>query len=185
MNVIEIKLLKYTFRFRNMTWRQEFNIKFDAKRDRLKTILSHALDEVSGLKITSPEEAYRVMDAIPGNIVSRIFLIYKGNTSEARMFKTLGLYQAPEPNRFVRTIQKAEQEREKVMDRVEEEMASKFGRKELQEAREQELLMLKNGKGRGLTKPSPDGGLPTDPNHNKQGDNTGRPSTPPVRKRRR
>lgn len=156
MSTVEVKLLNYVFRFRQMKWREEFSIVFESNRDRLRTILAHALDEVSGLKVTSTKEALRVFDAIPSAIVYRIFLIYKGSQPESRIFKTVGLYQAPEPNRFIKKIEEAEQERETIMDRVEQEMAAKFGRKELLEARKRELEMLRNSNARGVTPATPD-----------------------------
>jgi hypothetical protein len=156
MDTVEVKLLNYKFRFESMRWRREFAIKPDPSKDRFRTLLSHALAEVSGLKITSAADAARVLEAIPSAIIYRIFLIYKGGLPEPRVFKTVGLYRAPEPNRFMKRILEAEQSREEVMDRVEDEMAAKFGRKELREEREREMQMLKNSKGRGLTKPTSD-----------------------------
>lgn len=156
MDTVEVKLLSYAFRFRQLRWREEFSIKFDPKKDRLRTILSYAMDEVSGIKVASPEEATRVLDAIPSAIIYRIFLIYKGSLPAPKFFKTVGLYKAPEPNKLIKKIQEAEQERDQIMDRVEREMEAKFGRKELQEARDMERLMIKNSQGRGLTPASPD-----------------------------
>lgn len=159
MNTVEVRLLNYRFRFVEMKWKKEFGIKFDPAKDRLRTILAHALDEVSGLKVKSIADATRIFEAIPFAVVYRIFLIYTGSLPEPKLFKTMGLYKAPEPNRFMRRIEEAEEQREKVMDRVEEEMAAKFGRKELNEARKLELEMLRKSKGRGLTKPMSDTGL--------------------------
>lgn len=156
MGTVEVKLLNFKFRFHDMRWRKEFGIKYEANKDRLRTILSHALEEVSGLPINSTEQAMRIFEALPSAIVYRIFLIYKGSLPEPRLFKTVGLYQAPEPNRFVKKIQEAEQEREHIMDRVEQEMEAKFGKQELREAREQELQMLRNSKGRGITRATDD-----------------------------
>jgi hypothetical protein len=153
---MEVKILNYKFCFKTMKWREEFSIRFDPAKDRWRTILANALVEVSGLKISSVNDAMRVFEAIPSAIIYRIFIIYEGGLPDSRTFKTLGLYQAPEPNRFIQRIQEAEEQREKVMDRVEEAMAAKYGREELREAREQELEMLKNSKGRGLTRATPD-----------------------------
>jgi hypothetical protein len=156
MEPIEVKLLKYVFRFKSLNWRDEFTLKFDPKKDRMRTILANALVEVSGLKINTVEDAWKVIAPLPDPIVSRVFVIYKGSLPEPRVFTTLGLYKAPEPSHFVRRIEKAEEEREQVMDRVEQEMASKFGRKEIEEALAVEREMAKNSKLRGATKSSPE-----------------------------
>jgi hypothetical protein len=169
MDTVKVKLLNYDFRFRDLRWRQEFDIKYDEKKDRLRTVLAHALDEVSGIKVGSPAEAERVLDAIPSAVLYRIFVVYKGSLPEPRTFKTLGLYRAPEPSKLIQRIQEAEVERDHIMDRVEREMEAKFGRRELQEAREIERLMLKNSKGRGLTPASPDD----------ETDQSAAPTTPP------
>lgn len=156
MNTVEIKLLKYAFRFRMLTWREEFKIKYDPKKDRLRTMLAHALDEVSGLKITSVDEAKKVLDALPQSVITRVFILFKGETPEPRLFTTTGLYKAPEPSRFVKKFEEVEQQREQVMDRVESELERKFGKQEIEEAMENERLMAKNSKLRGATRPSPD-----------------------------
>ena len=157
MDIIEVKLLNYKFLFRPVFWREEF--KADAgprDGDRLRALLSRALVEVSGLKIASPEDAMRVLKAIPLTVIYRVFLIYKGSLPASRLFKTVGLYKAPEPSRMVRRIQEAEVEREHIMDRVEREMEAKFGRQELLETRRIEQEMLRNSRGRGLTPATPE-----------------------------
>jgi len=156
MNTIEIKLLKYAFRFRQLTWREEFKIKYDPKKDRLRQMLSHALDEVSGLKVPSVADAVKVLDALPQSVVNRVFILYKGETDEPRLFTTTGLYRAPTPNKFTKKYEEIEEKREQVMDKVEAELEQKFGRKALDETLEMERLMAKNSKLRGATRPSPD-----------------------------
>ncbi len=153
---IEIKLLKYAFRFRQLSWREEFGIKYDPKKDRMRTMLAHALDEVSGLKVASVADATKVLDALPQSVVVRVFILYKGETPEPRLFTTTGLYKAPEPTKFVKKYEEIEEKRERVMDKVEAELEQKFGRKELDETIEMERLMAKNSKLRGVTRPSPD-----------------------------
>jgi hypothetical protein len=160
MDIVEIKLLNYTFRFRGLHWRQEFGLAFDEKSDRLRTILSHALVEVSGLPVGSAAEAMKLLKAVPSAIIQRVFVIYKGSLPPPRLFHTVGLYKAPEPNRLIRKMQEAEEERDQVMDRVEREMESRFGRKELEEQRELERLMFRNSKGRGLVPATADDTAP-------------------------
>lgn len=156
MSTVEIKLLKYAFRFRQLTWREEFKIKYEPKKDRLRTMLAHALDEVSGLKVTSIVEAAKVLDALPQSVVNRVFILFKGETDEPRLFTTTGLYRAPVPSKFTKKIEEIEEKRERVMDKVEAELEQKFGRKELDETIEVERLMAKNSKLRGATRPSPE-----------------------------
>jgi hypothetical protein len=147
MTNVEVNLLNYKFRFRPLKWREEFAIKFEPKKDRLRTILAHALTEVSGLQVSSLPDAMRVLEAVPSTVIYRIFIIYKGSVPPARPFTTVGLYKAPEPNRFIRQVEKGEEERESVADRAERELEAKYGRQELEEARALERLMMKNARG--------------------------------------
>jgi hypothetical protein len=164
MDTVEIKLLKYAFIFRQLTWRDEFKVKYDPKKDRFRSHLAAALVEVSGLKVNTAEEAMKVLDAMPQSVINRVFVLYKGGLPEPRIFSTVGLYKAPEPSRFVKKFEEVEEQRERVMDKIESEMEQKFGSKELEEAREVERLMAKNSKLRGVTKATPDVfGIPQKP----------------------
>lgn len=156
METVEVKLLKYVFRFRQLSWREEFGIKFEQKDNRLRIVLAHALKEVSGFPISNLEEAKRVLAPIPPTIIDRMFVIYKGSLPPLQAFSTMGLYRAPEPRKFTKKVMEAEEEREKIMDRVEQQMEAKFGRREIQETLDAERQMMKNSKMRGATRATPD-----------------------------
>jgi hypothetical protein len=156
MEIVEVKLLQYTFRFRKLSWREEFGIKFDPKEDRIRTILAFALTDISGFKINTVDEARSVLAAIPPSITERVYIIWQGSMPNARMFSTMGLWKAPEAARYQQRVKLIEEEREEIMDRAEAEMEKKFGVKELREARARERLMVEKSKGRGLTKATPD-----------------------------
>src|SRR5271156_2366482 len=151
-NTVEVKILKYTFRFRQLLWREETAIKTPKGENRLRHTLSHALTEVSGISVKSPEEAMKVLRVLPETVVQRVFILYKGSLPMPRLFSTVGLYQAPEPGKFVKRIEEVEEERDHIMDRVEREMEQKFGKQEVQEQIELERQMARNSKLRGLTK---------------------------------
>ena len=155
MDTVEVKLLNYTFQFRRLSWREEFGIKFEQKENRLRTVLAYALKDISGFPINTVEEAKRVLAPIPSSIIDRVFIIYKGSMVPARSFSTMGLYRAPEPKKFTRKIMEVERDREKVMDKVENELERKFGRQALKETREVENQMLKRSH-RGVTKATPE-----------------------------
>jgi hypothetical protein len=156
MDTVEIKLLKYKFRFRQLAWREEMEVKLDPKKNRLRSILSHALVEVSGLKVDTAEAAMKVLDAMPVSVIQRVFILWRDAAPAPRLFSTVGLYKAPAPNQFVKEFEKVEEQREHIMDMVEQEMEKKFGKKELEEARAIERQMAINSKMRGATKPSSD-----------------------------
>jgi hypothetical protein len=65
MGMIEIPLHSLRYRFRSLTWQEEFRIPFSATEDQRKTLLAHALVDISGLKIPSAAEARTVLDQIP------------------------------------------------------------------------------------------------------------------------
>ncbi len=156
-NTVEVKVLKYQFRFQPLCWREEFAIKPDPKIDRRRQVLTHALKEISGLKINSIEEATKVFAPIPTTIIDRIFTVYKGSLPVPRIFKTMGLYKAPEPLRYSRRLEKEIRDQEDdAFKRAEELLESKYGKEELQETRELELAILKGSKLRGATRATPD-----------------------------
>jgi len=156
-NTVEVAVLKYKFRFRTIYWREEFGIKPDPKLDRRRQILAHALAEISGLKINSLKDAIAVFIAIPLSIVDRIFTVYKGSLPAPRIFKTMGLYRAPEPMRYSRRAEKEIREQEdEAFRRAEELLENKYGKEQLRETRELEMAILKGSKLRGATKATPD-----------------------------
>jgi hypothetical protein len=151
MDIVEVKLLKYVFKFRKLPWREEFGIKFDPQKDRLRTLLACALTEVSGVRVGNFDDAWRVISPLPDPIIKRVYVIYKGSLPEPRFFTTLGLYKAPVIKHFMRQIEQTEQESEQIMDKVEREMTARFGRKEVEEAMAVEREMAKKSKLRGMT----------------------------------
>ncbi len=75
---VDVRLLRFDFRFRRMPWRMEMAIKLDKDKDPLRTILAHALVGVSGLKPESLEKAHKVIEAIPEAIAERVWKVYRG-----------------------------------------------------------------------------------------------------------
>ena len=107
MDTVEVKLLNYKFTFRKLNWREEHAIKFEG-RDARRVLLSSALQDISGLIVTSPTEAYRVIEALPMPILNRVFVMYKGGFPSNREFTTLNLYQAPSPRSYQEQLAREE-----------------------------------------------------------------------------
>ena len=95
MEPVEIKILQYTFRFRQLSWREETAIKFDKDVDRARLVLAHALVEVSGLKVNTVAEAEKVLGVIPKTVITRMITLWRGSYPVPRRFGTTGLYKAP------------------------------------------------------------------------------------------
>lgn len=140
--IVEVKLLNYTFRFKKLTWREEFTIKFPVGKDQKRVYLAHALVEISGSKLTSFAEATRVVDSLPTAISSRVFRIYKGQFPPNRRFATASLFKAPEPNKYNVILEKDEEDRDKLADQARIRLESQFGRKELDQAAEIDRKIL-------------------------------------------
>jgi hypothetical protein len=156
---VEVKLLKYTFRFKRMRWQEESKIEFSPKKSPQRIVLAHALLEVAGIKPKTLEEANRVMESIPSAIVERVFKIWKGSFPPARKFTTSKLYCAPEPTQYVRQIEADEREEDDAHDKLVHSMESKFSPQEVAETRELEKQILsaarrKDGGYRGAVKPT-------------------------------
>lgn len=149
MDLIEVKLLHYTFRFKRQMWRDEFNIKFPKGRDQTRVYLAHALVEVSGLPVKSIADATKIIDSLPTAISSRVFRIYKGQLPPNRRFATAALYNAPEPAKYQIFVDEEVSERDELAERAQAAMEMKFGKKELAEAAEVDRQILKASKLRG------------------------------------
>jgi len=160
-NTVEVKVLKYQFWFRPIHWREEFGIKADPKLDRRRQLLAYALAEISvaktRLKINNMAEAIKVFAAIPVSIIDRIFTVYKGSLPAPCIFKTMGLYRAPEPLKYSRRVeQEIRNQEDEAFRRAEELLENKYGKEELRETRELEAAILKGSKLRGATRATPD-----------------------------
>lgn len=169
MRTVEVKILQYVFHFREMSWREELAIKFKKDESRLRTILSYAMTEVSGLKVDSPTAAMKLLRVLPDTVVQRVFILYKGNMPNPRRFASVGLYKAPEPGKLIKRMAEVEEQRDATMDRVEREMEQRFGKKEIMETLDAERQMIKNSKMRGATPATADRGALGDKPPVKQG----------------
>jgi hypothetical protein len=154
--LFEVKLLNYTFRFKRLTWREEFLIKFPKGKDQTRVYLSHALKEVSGLSVETIEEATRILEALPSAISSRVFRIYKGQIQPNQRFETAALYKAPEPNKFRVLLQDDETEKDELAERARIRLEQQFGHREVAAATAVDLQILKASKLRGAIKASPE-----------------------------
>src|SRR5208282_5613423 len=101
---VEVRLLRYKFRFRNLTWREELHLTIPPGKNPTRIVLAHALEDVSGLPVKSVEEAAKVFAAMPIPVVSRVYRIYKGLLPASRRFETAGLYRAPDPSVYVKRV---------------------------------------------------------------------------------
>src|SRR5277367_3747905 len=150
MDLIEVILLNYRFKFRRLFWKEEFELQANG-RDERRVVLAAALVEVSGLKINSFEEAWRVLEpgVIPTPILHRVFIIYKGKQPETRMFTTLNLYKAPDTATYGQKIAEEVNATEEMADSATKRMEEQFGKKELAEAAEIDRQILKGARMKG------------------------------------
>jgi hypothetical protein len=148
---VEVKLLNYTFRFRNLSWREEFSIHYPPGKNPTRIFLATALEEVSGISVNR-KEATKVMAPIPLPVLNRLYIIYRGLLPKTRKFETGSLYAAPEPSIYVKRVAETEDKIEQESDKVVREMESKFGKKEVEEAAEIDRQIVAGSKYRGAVK---------------------------------
>jgi hypothetical protein len=152
MDFVEIPLMQYKLRFKQLNWREEFRIKIPEKGDGVRILLSHALHDVAGI-IVSTEEARRVIDTLPPAIIERIFKVYRGSRPLSRKFVTANLYRAPETDIFQRRLQQEQSKLEQdVLDPAMASIEQKFGSEQLAEARELNKKILAASGLRGAVK---------------------------------
>jgi hypothetical protein len=144
--VVDVSLLHYKFRFRGLDWREEAGLDLDRDRSPLRAVLSHALCGVSGIAPSSPEEARRVIDAIPEPIAVRVWKVYRGSLPPARRFSTSNLYLAPGPSAYAERLMEDEPQEEEAHDRAVREMESRFSRQEVAEEAEISRRVLESAR---------------------------------------
>ena len=137
MHLVEIPLSKFVYRFRRLTWQEEARVQIADREDPRLVVLAHALHDISGLPVTSFEDARSVIAKIPGTIRRRIWVLYRGNLPDDRYFSTKGTYQAPDHQAYnKRLIDTGEASGENT------EIERRHGTEEAQAARELEQRML-------------------------------------------
>ena len=156
-DTVKVKLLSYEFAFKRLSWREEASLPRGS--DPVRTALAHALEGVSGLSPSSPEEARRVIDAIPEAIATRVWRVYRGTQPPARRFSTSGLYQAPAPSAYSRRIQGEDEGIEDLHDRTVRGMEARFGRQGMAEEAEISRKVLEGARkgGARIARATPEG----------------------------
>jgi hypothetical protein len=156
---VNVKLLRFDFRFKRLQWREEMAIKLSKEENPLRTILAHALVGVSGLQPESLDKAKQVIEAIPEAIAERVWKVYRGSFPAARRFSTANLYQAPEPSEYMNKVVEETVEEETTHDRTIREMEARFGKQEVAEEAElsRQILRAARKEGKRFAPASPDG----------------------------
>jgi hypothetical protein len=128
--------------------------------DPLRTVLSTALAEVSGIKPQSLKESIRVIAAIPEAIAARVWKVYKGSLPPASRFSTVDLYQAPQPSTFMNRISDDGEEEETAHDKAIKSMEVRFGKEEVAAEAELSRKILESARKEKRIFPAatPDGG---------------------------
>lgn len=149
---VEVQVLKYKFRFRKLTWRDEFSLKTPPRANHLRYYLAAALTEVSGLPVTSMEDAMKVFGPMPTPVLDRVFKIYKTKLPPSRRFETANLYRAPEPQAYAQRVMEEVQKVDDTADRAVRIMEQKFGKEEIEEAKAIDDQIVRASQLRGAVK---------------------------------
>ena len=112
VDTFSIKLAKYTYSFRQLKWREEFEIKLLPKIPPIRVNLAHALTSISGLPVNSVVEAIKVLEAIPYPLLERVWRLYRASFPPTKKFYTMNLYKAPTVDQFIDRVEADEEEQE-------------------------------------------------------------------------
>jgi hypothetical protein len=140
MDLVEVRLNSFLYRFRRLSWVEESSIKVTPGKDQYTVYLIHSLHDVSGLPVPSLEDAERIILAIPRTFRWRVWVIYRGSLTPDRTFVMSSLYDAPEPQVYNKRLVEDEQASDPVFDAV----AQKHGSTEASEAHALGQKMLEN-----------------------------------------
>jgi hypothetical protein len=146
---VEIPLHSFRYRFRRLTWQDEFRIAFREGEDSRKAVLSHALANISGLPIASVEDARKVLDQMPPAIFWRIWILYRGNLPEDGYYTISSLFQAPDQKAYKKRVFEEGEAVEAVADAATRQMEQTFGPKESWEAHSLEAQLVAEAKRQG------------------------------------
>jgi hypothetical protein len=133
MSLIEVPINSYRYHFRRLTWPEEIRLAFKPNEDQRKVILSNALADVSGLKVTVPQ-ALEILKKLPDAIFWRIWILYRGNLPEERYYTSGGLYEAPDQMSYQQRIQHDADDAEAVADEATALVERRFGGAGVEEA---------------------------------------------------
>jgi hypothetical protein len=147
---VEVQLNRYKYRFRKLTYSEEFGLELQPGDDARKVILAAAMTEVSGLPISSRDHALSILTVIPKPVLDRVWVLYKSGIPEDRFFTTKGLYRSPDTHQLSQIQAKSEEARSEVVDRAVSQMEAKFGRKEVQETLDIERRLFEDARRRGV-----------------------------------
>jgi hypothetical protein len=143
--MVPIKLGKYRFSFRSLTWKDELQLERNKKRDYRRVVLAQALEKIEVIAankeplevpFSTLEEAYKILDAIPITLVEKAFIVYKGGLPENKKFSAISLYQAPEPSDYNKRVVEQETELETEIDQAMVNAERTFGKQAVNEALE-------------------------------------------------
>jgi|SRR5208282_2175945 len=155
--LIEIPIRKFKYHFRPLTWLEEFSVVYPKDKNPQKVMLAHALVDISGTPVPSVDEAHRMLAPLPTAVISRMFIVYRGNAQVSRKFESAPLYRAPEPSSYARRVKIQAGEQDNQMENVDRHLENMYGAKELEGARAiQEQILLasrdETGKPRGAVR---------------------------------
>jgi hypothetical protein len=150
MITLEFPLQQFNLKFKALNWREEFAVDCSKGKDSRRVLLSAALAEVSGLQIQTFEEAYRILETLPSQVIGRVFVMYKGSLPKPKTFKLTPLYKAPEPSSYMNRVAEDENKED---DRHEQVMRdTRFSAQELKEAEEADQRVMRASGMRGATR---------------------------------
>lgn len=99
MVTVDIRLNRYQYRFRKLTYREEFALDRKAGVDGRKTILAAAMVEVSGLPILSPADALLILTTVPAPVLNRVWALPRRRSGGSVLFNHRPLSR-PGPSSF-------------------------------------------------------------------------------------
>ena len=149
MHTVDIPLNNYQYRFRKLSFEEEFALDVKPGDDGIKAALAAALIAVSGLTLRT-EDAQTVIHSLPDPVRNRLWVLYKAGLPEDRFFTTRGLYSAPEPAALASRIHRGEQEQDTVAGRAVAELERRFKEHEAAQAKEIEQRVFEDAKRRGV-----------------------------------
>lgn len=152
--LVTTEILGHQFCFRRLHWTDMAKVTGWVQAHRMDerlAMIALALQSVSGVSMTS-DSSFKVLTTLPKAALFQLFRFYKGSLDLHRMFDAPVLYSAPDAVTYQRRLFEETEVEENKEDELEEFLAQKFGRQEVEEQMELGRQMAASSKYAGAVK---------------------------------
>jgi hypothetical protein len=155
MPLVSIPILDTEYRFRKLTFREEFALIFPRGIDPCRVVLTAALVEVfrvgyTPFPVSDSATAGELLRPIPPPVLQRVWIAYKAGLEENRFFSTKRLYRAPGVKAYNQRVRVEESAEDAAMEPGLNAIRKQFGPQEAADLDKVQKAILKDARDRNI-----------------------------------